>query len=114
MNSTKPEVVVVTGAGAGLGRAIAEAFARRGASIGLLSRGRERLEDAKHDVERLGGRALILPADVADAEAVDAAAAKVETELGPIDVWVNNAMTTVFAPVREMTAEDYKRVTDVT
>ena len=114
MDRDTSEVVVVTGAGAGLGRAIVQTFARRGASIGLLSRGRERLEDAKHEVERLGGRALILPTDVADAEAVDAAAAKVEAELGPIDVWVNNAMTTVFSPVREMTADDFKRVTDVT
>src|SRR5437763_6998879 len=114
MNEPKPQVVVVTGAGAGLGRAIVQAFARRGASIGLIARGRERLEDAKHDVERLGGRALILPTDVADAEAVERAAATAEAELGPIDVWVNNAMTTVFSPVREMTADDYKRVTDVT
>ena len=114
MDRDTSEVVVVTGAGAGLGRAIVQSFARRGASIGLISRGRERLEDAKHEVERLGGRALILPTDVADAEAVEAAAATVEAELGPIDVWVNNAMTTVFSPVREMTADDFKRVTDVT
>jgi NAD(P)-dependent dehydrogenase (short-subunit alcohol dehydrogenase family) len=113
-SSQAREVVVVTGAGAGRGRAIVQAFARRGANIGLVSRGRERLEDAKHEVERLGGRALILPTDVADAEAMEAAAANVEAELGPIDVWVNNAMTTVFSPVKEMTADDYKRVTDVT
>jgi NAD(P)-dependent dehydrogenase (short-subunit alcohol dehydrogenase family) len=108
------EVVVVTGAGAGLGRAIAQSFARRGAHIGLISRGRERLEIARCEVERVGGCALALPADVADADAVETAAARVEEELGPIDVWVNNAMTTVFSPVKEMTADDFKRVTDVT
>lgn len=108
------EVVVVTGAGAGLGRAIVQSFARRGAHVGLIARGRERLEDAKHEVEQAGGRALVLPADVGDPEAVEAAAAKVEAQLGPIDVWVNNAMTTVFSPVREMTPDDFTRVTDVT
>ena len=109
-----PEVVVVTGAGAGLGRAIVQEFARHGAHIGLLSRGKERLADARRDVEAAGGRALAVPTDVADAEAVEAAAAKIEDALGPIDVWVNDAMTTVFSPVKEMTADDYKRVTDVT
>ena len=114
MSRVQSEVVVVTGAGAGLGRAIVQAFAKRGASIGLVSRGRDRLEDAKCEVERAGGRALVLPTDVADPDAVEAAAARVEAELGPIDVWVNDAMTTVFSPVREMTADDFKRVTDVT
>src|SRR3954452_22587923 len=95
-SNQKREVVVVTGAGAGLGRAIVQAFARRGASIGLLSRGRDRLEDVRREVEQAGGRALVLPTDVADAEAVESAATRVEAELGPIDVWVNNAMTTVF------------------
>ena len=108
------EVVVVTGAGAGLGRAIVHSFARRGAWVALISRGRERLEDAAREVESMGGRALVLPADVADAQALEDAAARTEEILGPIDVWVNDAMTTVFSPVKQMTADDYKRVTEVT
>lgn len=109
-----PEVVVVTGASAGLGRAIVQRFAREGAHVGLLARGRERLEDARRDVEAAGGKALVLPVDVADAEAVERAAEDVERELGPIDVWVNNAMASVFSPVRETTAAEYRRVTEVT
>jgi NAD(P)-dependent dehydrogenase (short-subunit alcohol dehydrogenase family) len=108
------EVVVVTGAGAGLGRAIVQAFARRGAHIGLIARGRERLEDARYEVERLGGRALVLAGDVADPSTTEEAAARTEQAFGPVDVWVNNAMTTVFSPVSEMTPDEYKRVTDVT
>jgi short-subunit dehydrogenase len=107
------EVVVVTGAGAGLGRAIASSFARRGAAVGLIARGEERLEDACREVEALGGRGLMLPLDVADAQAVEEAAARVEAELGAIDVWVNNAMTTVFSPLRDMSAEEFRRVTEV-
>jgi NAD(P)-dependent dehydrogenase (short-subunit alcohol dehydrogenase family) len=115
MNSTqRPEVVVVTGASAGLGRAIATEFAKQGAHIGLLARGREGLEGARRDVEAHGGRALILPTDVADPDQVERAAAAVEQEFGPIDVWVNNAMVSVFSPVKEMTPADYKRVTEVT
>src|SRR5919197_111161 len=108
------EVVVVTGAGAGLGRAIVQSFARRGAHIGLVSRGRERLEDARQEVERAGGKAVVLPADVADSGAVEAAAAETEQEFGPIDIWINDAMTTVFSPVKEMTPDEFKRVTEVT
>jgi NAD(P)-dependent dehydrogenase (short-subunit alcohol dehydrogenase family) len=108
------EVVVVTGAGAGLGRAIVQAFARRGAHIGLIARGRERLEDGRREIEEWGGRALVLPGDVADPATSESAATRVEDAFGPIDVWVNNAMTTVFSPVLEMTPDDYKRVTDVT
>ncbi len=107
-------VVVVTGASAGLGRAIVRRFARAGAAVGLIARGRDGLEGARRDVERLGGRALVLPADVADAEGVERAAAAVEAELGPIDVWVNNAMVSVFSPVAEMQPEEYRRVTEVT
>ena len=108
------EVVVVTGAGAGLGRAIVQAFARRGAHIGLVSRGLDRLEDARREVESLGGKALVLPGDVADPATTEHAATRTEEVFGPIDVWVNDAMTTVFSPFHEMTAEDFKRVTEVT
>jgi NAD(P)-dependent dehydrogenase (short-subunit alcohol dehydrogenase family) len=107
-------VVVVTGASAGVGRATACAFARTGAAVGLLARGRAGLEGAVRDVEALGGRALALPTDVADPEQVEAAAAMVERTFGPIDVWVNNAMTSVFSPVKEMSADEFKRVTEVT
>ena len=108
------EVVVITGAGAGLGRAIVHSFARRGAHIGLVSRGRDRLEDAQREVESLGGKALVLPGDIADPTTAERAAEQTEAEFGPIDVWVNDAMTTVFSPFHEMTVEDFKRVTEVT
>jgi NAD(P)-dependent dehydrogenase (short-subunit alcohol dehydrogenase family) len=108
------EVVVVTGASAGVGRATVRAFADRGASIGLLARNREALEAARQEVEERGGRALVLPTDVADPDQVEAAAEAVERELGPIDVWVNNAMASVFSPVLEMKPEEYRRVTEVT
>ena len=110
----RPEVVVITGAGAGLGRAIAEEFARHGAHLGLIARDKDRLEAAKLDVEGLGGRALVIQADVADADALESAAARTEEEFGPIDIWVNNAMTSVFSPVKEMKADEYRRVTEVT
>ncbi|HZT58685.1 MAG TPA: SDR family oxidoreductase [Pyrinomonadaceae bacterium] len=110
----KPEVVVVTGASAGLGRAIVRRFAREGAHVGLLARGRDGLEGAKKDAEELGGKALVLPTDVADADAVERAAEAVEREFGPIDIWINNAMVSVFSPVKEMKHEEYKRVTEVT
>jgi NAD(P)-dependent dehydrogenase (short-subunit alcohol dehydrogenase family) len=108
-----PEVVVVTGASAGVGRATVRAFAREGAHVGLLARGREGLEGARREVEEAGGRALVIPTDVSEAEAVEAAAERVERELGPIDVWVNNAMTSVFSPVKEMAPEEFRRVTEV-
>lgn len=108
------EIVVITGASAGLGRATVRRFAREGAHIGLIARGQDGLEAARREVEELGGRALVLPLDVADATAVEAAAERVERELGPIDVWINNAMTSVFSPVVEMQPEEYERVTQVT
>ena len=108
------EVVVVTGASAGVGRATAVAFARRGARVGLLARGRDGLEGARTEVESAGGEALVVPTDASDADAVEEAARRVEEELGSIDVWVNNAMTSVFSPAREMTAEEFLRVTEVT
>ncbi|MCA1634201.1 MAG: SDR family oxidoreductase [Acidobacteria bacterium] len=111
---SKPEVVVVTGASAGLGRAIVQRFAREDAYIGLLARGRDGLEGARKDVEELGGKALVLPTDVADADAVERAAEAVENEFGPIDIWINNAMVSVFSPVKEMKPEEYRRVTEVT
>jgi short-subunit dehydrogenase len=113
-DSRKREVVVVTGASAGLGRAIVQAFAREGARIGLLARNRERLEQTKAEVESLGGEALVLPADVSDADRVEEAAAAVEERFGPLDVWVNNAMVSVFSPVMKMKPEEYRRVTEVT
>ncbi|MGE0130573.1 MAG: SDR family oxidoreductase [Blastocatellales bacterium] len=112
--SNRPEVVVITGASAGVGRATAREFAKRGARIGLLARGRDGLEATRREVEEMGGRALALPTDVADADRVEAAAAEVEEKFGPIDIWINNAMTSVFSPVREMKPEEFKRVTEVT
>ncbi len=113
-NSIRGKVVVVTGASAGVGRAVVAEFARQGAHIGLLARGRKRLEAAKREVEELGGKAVVLPTDVADAQQIEDAADRVEQELGPIDIWVNDAMTTIFAPFLEITPEEFKRATEVT
>ncbi len=107
-------VVVITGASAGVGRATARAFADAGDDVALLARGEAGLEAAADEVRSAGRRALAIPVDVADAAAVDAAADRIERELGPIDVWVNDAMVSVFSPVAEMEAGDYQRVTDVT
>ena len=108
------KVVVITGASAGVGRATARLFAQRGAHLGLLARGMDGLEGARKDVERVGRKALALSVDVANAEEVEKAAEEVESQLGPIDIWINNAMASVFSPIKEMTAEEFKRVTDVT
>ncbi len=110
----KHEVVVITGASAGVGRATVREFARHGAWIGLIARGTDGLEGAQREVEVAGGRALVLPVDVADPQQVEAATERIERELGPIDIWVNNAMTSVFSPIKEMTPEEFKRVTEVT
>jgi NAD(P)-dependent dehydrogenase (short-subunit alcohol dehydrogenase family) len=107
-------VVVITGASAGVGRAAVRAFARQGADIGLIARGRDGLEGARREVEAAGGRAIVLPADVAEHDAVEAAAERVERELGPIGVWVNNAMVSVFSPVKQMQPDEFQRVTEVT
>src|SRR5947207_9245297 len=107
-------VVVITGASAGVGRATVREFARRKAHIALMARGHDGLEAARREVEALGGRALVLPTDVADAEQVEAAIARTESELGPIDILINNAMTSVLSPVKQMTAAEFKRVTEVT
>jgi len=108
------KVVVVTGASAGVGRAIAVEFGRHGAAVGLVARGRDGLEGARKDVERVGGTACPVQVDVADPDQVERAAAQIETDLGPIDIWINNAMVSVLSPVKDMTTDEFKRVTDVT
>ncbi len=108
------KIAVITGAGAGVGRAAATEFARNGCDVALLSRDPDRLEHAAAELRRFGVRALPIPTDVADAKAVEAAADQVERELGPIDVWVNVAMATVFAPVHKLTAAEFQRGTAVT
>ncbi len=108
-----PEIVVITGSSAGVGRATAHTFAARGAHIGLIARGTPALQGAAAEVEKGGGKALTLPLDVTDADAVEAAAERVENEFGPIDIWVNCAMATIFAPVHRITAEEFRRATEV-
>jgi NADP-dependent 3-hydroxy acid dehydrogenase YdfG len=108
-------VVCVTGASAGIGRAIALAFAAKwGASVALIARSADALDEVRREVDRLGGHGLAVPLDVADDKAVFEAADRIERELGPIDIWVNNAMVTVFGPAESLTPEELRRVTDVT
>ena len=106
--------VVITGASAGVGRALAQLYAERGDRVALLARGTDGLAGALRDVEARGGIGLAIPADVADDQAMEAAASQVERELGPIDLWINNAMASVFSPISEMEPDDFRRVTDVT
>ena len=113
-HSVRGKVVVVTGASAGVGRAAVRAFAAAGADVALLARGRDGLEGAASEVEACGGRALVIPVDVSDGDAVERAADEVEAKLGPIEVWVNDAMVSVFARFLDITAEEFRRVTEVT
>lgn len=110
----KSRVVVITGASAGVGRAVARRFAQEGYSLGLLARGTTGLQATLKEVEMLGAKAVAIPTDVSDAEAVESAAEQVERALGPIDVWINNATVTVFAPFEQVEPEEFRRVTEVT
>jgi NAD(P)-dependent dehydrogenase (short-subunit alcohol dehydrogenase family) len=112
-NQPSTQVVVITGGTAGVGRATARAFAKRGAHIGLLARGRTGLDATRKEVEALGGKAITIQGDVANSEDVERLAEETEAAFGPIDVWVNNAMVTVYAELQEITPEEYRRVTDV-
>jgi NAD(P)-dependent dehydrogenase (short-subunit alcohol dehydrogenase family) len=110
----KSDVVFITGASAGVGRAVAEKFARHGNRLGLFARDTERLESVKAYAESKGSQALVLPGDVSDPKALENAANELEQAFGPIDIWINDAMTTVFAPFWEITPDEFKRVTEVT
>lgn len=114
MHPEAPQTVVVTGASSGVGRAVARAYGQRRVRVGLIARNTEALNACEAEIRESGGEALVCPADVADANAVERAASLVEGRLGPITTWVNVAMATVFAPVKDMTAEEYRRVTEVT
>ncbi len=112
--SFRDKVIVITGATGGVGRATAWEFAKQGAKVALLARDQQQLEATRREVEQYGGQALCISVDVADADAVEASATEIEDKLGPIDVWVNNAMNSVFAPFKDITAAEFKRVTEVT
>ena len=114
MSESNRETVVITGGTAGIGRATAREFARRGCKVAVLARGRDGLEATRQEIEQLGGKALAIPTDVADWNAVEAAADQIERELGPIDVWVNNAFAGIFSRFMDVTPEEYERVTAVT
>ncbi|HST94245.1 MAG TPA: SDR family NAD(P)-dependent oxidoreductase, partial [Microvirga sp.] len=112
--SAAGSVVAITGASAGIGRAVAVAFGREGWRVALIARGPERLAGAAQAVEEAGGQALVVPADVADAGAVEAAAAEIVARWGRIDVWINNAMASVFGPATALSPDEIRRVTEVT
>lgn len=112
--STEPEVVVITGGTSGVGRATARVFASKGAKVAILARGEDGLLGTKKDIEELGGIALTIKTDVADPVQVEKACKEVEEKLGPIDIWINNAMTNIFSPVSRMRPDEFRRVTDVT
>lgn len=112
--STERTIAVVTGASAGVGRATAVAFGRRGWRVALIARGADGLRGAEKEVREAGGEALVVPADVADPDQVEAAAERIEREWGPIAVWVNDAMATIFSPFAEITPEEFRRATEVT
>ena len=114
MRTVAKKTVVVTGASAGVGRAIATRFGRAGAKVGLLARDSDALSEVKREIENLGGMAFVAAVDVSDAEAVFDAADKIAERLGPIDIWINDAMVTVFAPVWDITPAEFRRVTEVT
>ena len=108
------EVVVITGASGGVGRAVAREFGRHGARVALLARGREGLEAARDEIEALGGEAEVIPTEVSRYEEVEAAAARVEERFGPIDIWINNAMVSIFAPFTKVTPREFEHITEVT
>jgi NADP-dependent 3-hydroxy acid dehydrogenase YdfG len=107
-------VVAITGSSAGVGRAVAVAFGRRGWRVALLARGRDRLASARDEVQRAGGEGLVLPTDVANPDAVFEAAQRIVEEFGRIDVWINNAMATIYSPIDAISPAEFKRVTEVT
>jgi NAD(P)-dependent dehydrogenase (short-subunit alcohol dehydrogenase family) len=111
---TVEQTIAVTGASAGIGRAIAKAFAAEGARVGLIARSAAALNEVKAEIEQAGGQALVLPGDVSQSEAVEAAADRIEAVFGPIDIWINCAMVTVFSPFQDIHPEEYRRVTEVT
>jgi short-subunit dehydrogenase len=112
--SDREQTAVICGGTAGVGRATAHAFARAGFRVAVIARGEQGLSDTREELEATGAKVLAISADVADAEAVDRAAERIEAELGPIEIWVNAAMATVFGPVNKISAAEFKRVTDVT